>query len=110
VTSSAQPGSTAGTPTSPGAPLPGGTPTDSGTSTRTPRPAAPSAGTTTLTGTVQAGVEANCLLLAGHLLLDGPPDVLTPGARVTVTGEVRADLMTTCQQGTPFLVRSATRN
>jgi len=65
------------------------------------------AGTTTLTGTVEAGVEPNCLLLDGHLLLGGPREVLRPGARVSVTGRVQADLMTTCQQGTPFLVDTA---
>jgi hypothetical protein len=61
----------------------------------------------TLTGTVTTGVEANCLLLDGYLLVGGPREQLRGGARVTVTGRVRADLMTTCQQGTPFLVESA---
>ena len=50
----------------------------------------PPAGDTTLTGTVQAGVEPNCLLLDGYLLIGGPRDVLKPGARVTVTGRVPA--------------------
>jgi hypothetical protein len=58
---------------------------------------------------VQAGVEGNCFLLDGYLLVGGPREVITAGARVTVTGEVRTGLMTTCQQGIPFLVRSATR-
>jgi hypothetical protein len=61
----------------------------------------------TLTGTVGAGVEPNCVLLDGFLLVGGPRDLLRPGARVTVTGRVRSDLMTTCQQGTPFAVESA---
>ncbi|HEX5594420.1 MAG TPA: hypothetical protein VFX61_00105 [Micromonosporaceae bacterium] len=60
-----------------------------------------------LTGTITEGVEMNCLLLDGYLLVGGPRDVLRAGARVTVTGEVRSDLMTTCQQGTPFLVERA---
>jgi hypothetical protein len=29
---------------------------------------------------------------------------------VTVTGKVQPDMMTTCQQGTPFLVESAKAN
>ncbi|GGL90839.1 hypothetical protein GCM10012279_05760 [Micromonospora yangpuensis] len=62
---------------------------------------------TTLTGTVEAGVEPGCLLLDGHQLVGGPRDVLRAGARVTVTGQVQQDLMTTCQQGIPFLVASA---
>jgi hypothetical protein len=61
----------------------------------------------TLTGTVQAGVEPNCVLLDGYLLLGGPRDQLRAGNRVTVTGRVQAGLMTTCQQGTPFMVESA---
>lgn len=60
-----------------------------------------------LTGTVTAGVEPNCLLLDGYLLIGGPPDVLRVGARVVVTGDVQADVVTTCMQGTPFLVARA---
>ncbi|WP_433390027.1 hypothetical protein [Micromonospora sp. KLBMP9576] len=71
--------------------------------------ASPPAGGTTLTGTVTAGVEPNCLLLDNYLLVGGPRDVLTPGAKVTVTGRVQRDLLTTCQQGTPFLVETARR-
>jgi hypothetical protein len=66
-----------------------------------------SAGTLTLTGVVVAGVEPNCLLLDGYLLINGPPEVLRSGARVTVTGQVQAGMMTTCQQGTPLVVQSA---
>ena len=61
----------------------------------------------TLTGTVQAGVEPGCLLLDGFLLVGGDRSVIRAGARITVTGEVVADLMTTCQQGTPMRVTSA---
>jgi hypothetical protein len=46
-------------------------------------------------------------LLDGNLLVGGPRDVLKPGARVTVTGHSQPDLMTTCQQGTPFVVDTA---
>jgi hypothetical protein len=63
---------------------------------------------TTLTGTVTAGVEANCLLIDDYLLIGGDPAVVREGARVTVHGRVDRDLLTTCQQGIPFVVSSAT--
>ncbi|MEV0805085.1 hypothetical protein [Micromonospora sp. NPDC050200] len=69
----------------------------------------PGPGATTITGTVQPGVEPNCLLVDGYQLIGGPRDVLTVGARVTVTGQPQPDMMTTCQQGTPFVVESAKR-
>ncbi|MGS2614281.1 hypothetical protein ACVCAH_07080 [Micromonospora sp. LZ34] len=69
----------------------------------------PPAGDTTLTGTVTAGVEPNCVLLDGYLLIGGPRDVLTAGAKVTVTGRAQPGMMTTCQQGVPFVVESARR-
>jgi hypothetical protein len=61
----------------------------------------------TLTGTVTAGVEHGCLLLGEFLLIGGNRAVVRAGARVTVTGRVVPDLVTTCQQGTPFVVASA---
>ena len=61
----------------------------------------------TLTGTVAAGVEHGCLLLDGYLLVGGDRAVIRAGARLTVTGRVVPDLITTCQQGTPFVVTSA---
>ncbi|MBQ1074549.1 hypothetical protein KBX06_15440 [Micromonospora sp. C31] len=70
-------------------------------------PTKPPAGGTTLTGTVTSGVEPNCLLLDSYLLVGGPRDLLKPGTKVTVTGKVQRDLLTTCQQGTPFLVETA---
>jgi hypothetical protein len=63
-----------------------------------------------MTGTVTAGVEPNCLVMNGHLLVGGPRDIVKAGANVTVTGKVQPDMMTTCQQGTPFLVESAKAN
>jgi hypothetical protein len=66
-----------------------------------------SALTLTLTGTVTGGVEGGCLLLDGYLLLNPNPRVVREGARITVTGEVRQDMATTCQQGTPFMIRTA---
>ncbi|MER5700784.1 hypothetical protein ABT023_02315 [Micromonospora sp. NPDC002296] len=69
----------------------------------------PGPGATTLTGTVEAGVEPGCRLLDGHQLVGGPADVLAPGTKVTVTGQAKPDMMTTCQQGIPFVVESARR-
>ncbi|NLU79350.1 hypothetical protein HCA58_13355 [Micromonospora sp. HNM0581] len=63
----------------------------------------------TLTGRVESGIEPGCLLLDGYLLLGGDRDVLTSGETVTVTGRADPTLMTTCQQGTPFVVASARR-
>ncbi|MGN9774282.1 hypothetical protein ACTMS0_00660 [Micromonospora sp. H33] len=69
----------------------------------------PPVGAATLTGTVESGVEPGCLLLDGYLLIGGPRDVIAAGATVTVTGKIQPDLMTTCQQGIPFLVETAAR-
>jgi hypothetical protein len=118
------PGSAGTTPTTPGptgaapvtsqpSPDPSATPSDpqNPIDPTPPRKGGPSkppgAGAATFTGTVQAGVEPNCLLLDGNLLIGGPRDVLKPGARVTVTGHPEPGMMTTCQQGTPFVVESA---
>lgn len=97
-TSPAQPSPTE--PADPALPMP----------TRPAKPTPPgstSSAPMSVTGTVSAGVEPNCLLLDGYLLVGGPRELLRPGARVTVTGRVQPDLMTTCQQGTPLLVESA---
>ena len=67
----------------------------------------PAGGTKTLTGTITAGVEPNCLLLEDHLLIINDPQQQSAakvGATVTVTGRVERGMMTTCQQGTPFIV------
>ncbi|MFI7544974.1 hypothetical protein [Actinoplanes sp. NPDC049599] len=69
--------------------------------------APPAAGPKTLTGTIVAGVEPNCLLLDNHLLIIKDPELETlakVGATVTATGRAAPGLMTTCQQGTPFVV------
>ncbi|MFI7607155.1 hypothetical protein ACIBTV_18705 [Micromonospora sp. NPDC049366] len=83
------------------------------TSTPAPATGAPTpkpGGGQSLTGRITAGVEPGCLLLDNHLLIGGPKDVLAVGARVTVTGRVVEDMMTTCQQGTPFVVETAKRS
>ncbi|MGQ5260327.1 hypothetical protein ACTWLT_06175 [Micromonospora sp. ZYX-F-536] len=84
--------------------------------TATPKPPSggpsipPPVGATELTGTITSGVEPNCVLLDGYLLIGGPREVFTAGARVTVTGRVEPGMMTTCQQGTPFVVEGARRS
>jgi hypothetical protein len=68
-------------------------------------------GAEAITGTVTAGVEPDCLLLAGerdaHLLVFEDESLRAQakvGARLTVTGRAEPDMMTTCQQGIPFIV------
>jgi hypothetical protein len=77
----------------------------------TPTTAAPSRPVTVLRGTVQAGVEAGCLVLATDqgrfLLLGGDGTVLRAGAEVVVEGTARPGQATTCQEGTPFSVSAA---
>lgn len=63
-------------------------------------------GELTISGDVVSGVEPGCTLLdtgTGLYLLFGPAaDELRTGTTATVRGEVRADMASTCQQGTPF--------
>jgi hypothetical protein len=67
----------------------------------------------TITGELVSGVEAGCLLLAtdtGEYLLFGEPvQQLQAGETVTLQGRVRTDMMSTCQQGTPFEVTEVLR-
>ena len=62
----------------------------------------------TLTGQIVEGVEAGCRLLDDYLLLPGPGvsrDEIRAGLTVTVrVGKAQPGMMTTCQQGTPFIV------
>jgi hypothetical protein len=71
----------------------------------------PSAGSEmTITGTLQEGVEGNCVLLKTpdrlYQLIGGDRSKLqgTTAGKVTVTGRIATGMMTTCQQGTPFQV------
>lgn len=75
----------------------------------TPTPSGkPSGGALTqISGTVVEGVEMGCRLIDNYLLTPGPGisrDDLRVGATLTVRGRVRQDMMSTCQQGTPFEV------
>ena len=94
------------------------TPGRTGTPGRTTRPPRtgepipkdpPGAGgsATTMRGTVTTGTRTSCLLLNGYLLVGGDRAVIRQGATVSVTGRVDPAAMTTCQEGTPFLVTSA---
>jgi len=73
--------------------------------------ASAAAGTpTTLTGTITEGVESGCLVLtdeAGAVLanlIGIDPATVTFEVTVEVTGKFQPDMMTTCQQGSPFAV------
>lgn len=79
------------------------------------RPSAPAG--QTITGTVTAGVEPNCLLLSGggtdYLLIVEDPALrgqLKTGEEATVVGQAEPGQMTTCQQGTPFRVTAVRPN
>jgi hypothetical protein len=72
----------------------------------------PSVGAVTVrvVGTVTAGVESGCLLLASggtvYQLLGSVAAAV--GDRVEVVGSVRRDVLTTCQQGIPLRVMHIT--
>ena len=65
-------------------------------------------GETSITGVVEEGVERGCIVLrAGdqvYQLIGSADPRITPGARLRVRGRPNPNLMTTCQQGTPFQV------
>ncbi|MCM4080592.1 hypothetical protein [Paractinoplanes hotanensis] len=73
----------------------------------------PAAGGQTITGTVTAGVEPNCLLLTdkagSHLLIFDDPAMRADaavGSKVKIVGQAQPNMMSTCQQGVPFIVVS----
>ncbi|HEX9999078.1 MAG TPA: hypothetical protein VGB74_01380 [Actinoplanes sp.] len=68
-------------------------------------------GADTITGTVTAGVEPNCLLLqhngVNHLLVFDDPAMRADaavGEKITLVGRSEPSMMSTCQQGVPFIV------
>lgn len=72
-----------------------------------PVPSPPPGAERTITGEVVPGVEAGCLLLhtdEDDFLLLGDHDELTAGRTATVRGYPDPDLLTYCQQGTPFVI------
>ena len=67
---------------------------------------------TTITGTVESGVESGCLVLEHDGTVYGifgnfDSSVVYAGAKVTLHGKVDTGMMSTCQQGTPFVVEDA---
>jgi hypothetical protein len=104
-----------GTPVGPSAePLPSSSvPAGAKPSTEPSGPTA--AGAEQISGTVAAGVEPNCLVLqdskGSYLLVFDEPALRADapvGRKVTLTGRSDPGMMTTCQQGTPFIVTSVT--
>ncbi|MQM28173.1 hypothetical protein GFD30_21790 [Glycomyces sp. NEAU-7082] len=66
----------------------------------------------TITGTVQSGVESGCLILEHEGTVYGiygsyDSSIVYAGAEVTLHGVIDEGMMTTCQQGTPFVVSEA---
>jgi|SRR3954469_1469890 hypothetical protein len=73
--------------------------------------------TQTISGKVVAGVEPNCLLLqdstGSHLLFFDDPSLRAAakvGDEVTLVGRSQPGMMSTCQQGIPFIVSSVNGN
>lgn len=70
-----------------------------------------------LSGTVEAGVEPNCLVLrdssGSHVLVFDDPGLKTQasaGSKVTLVGRSDPKMMTTCMQGAVFVVTGVSRN
>jgi hypothetical protein len=65
----------------------------------------------TLTGTVEEGVELNCLIMRAqgkvYQLMGGDRNVVKAGATVWVRGRVNKGVVSYCQQGEPFQVLEA---
>ena len=65
-------------------------------------------GEITVVGVVEDGVERGCKILrAGdqmYQLVGSADPLITAGARLSVRGRPNPNLVTTCQQGTPFQV------
>lgn len=100
-----------GGPVSPASDVPTSSPAPPSTEPSGGNPTA--GGAETITGTVTAGVEPNCLLLqdakGSHLLVFDDTSLRAGakvGARVTLTGKSAPTMMSTCQQGIPFIVTS----
>ncbi|HEY2948937.1 MAG TPA: hypothetical protein VGJ53_11150 [Micromonosporaceae bacterium] len=62
----------------------------------------------TVVGVVEAGVEHGCTVLRTgdevYQLVGSADPMIKPGARLAVRGRPNPNLITTCQQGTPFEV------
>jgi len=89
-------------------PSPSPTEPASSAPTEPSEPQPPTSEPGTLVGIPEQGVEAGCWLLKGFLLLGGDEDLISSGQEIRVTGQVAKDVVTTCQQGIPYRVDSAT--
>jgi hypothetical protein len=112
---SASPSPSASEPSASAGPGPGnasGEPAPTATAPAQP-PAGSSAATSdiSVTGQVEQGVEAGCLLLRtdgkSYLLVGGDRNILKAGSTVTVRGHVITGTMSHCMQGQPFQVSEA---
>lgn len=87
---------------------PGGPVSPSTNTSTTTAPTTPSEPVMRLRGVVQEGVEAGCRVLTTdsgqYLLLAGEGVVVPMGTEVIVEGRLAEDLVSYCQQGTPFAV------
>lgn len=105
------------TPTGTATPSPSATGSSDGASSPIPSatapPKKPGSALRTLTGTLADGVEPNCVVLRTdngiYVLLGVPAKVreLGPGTTIHARGTVASSAATTCQQGTPFRVDTA---
>ncbi len=68
-------------------------------------------GEITISGRVEAGVEANCLILRTsdktYQLMGGDKNVVKAGNNVVVRGHIVKGVMSYCMQGEPFQVAEA---
>lgn len=92
--------------------VPGSTPTPTPPGVSEPPPSPPPASPVppdlgVLVGIPERGVETGCIVMDGYLLMGGDRDLLLSGQELRITGGVEK-VMTTCQQGIPFRVDSAT--
>ncbi|MDT4988650.1 MAG: hypothetical protein QOI74_2744 [Micromonosporaceae bacterium] len=73
--------------------------------------ASPPTGDITLTGQIETGVEAHCLILrtngSTYQLMGGDANIVKAGSNVVVTGHVVKGIMSYCMQGQPFQISQA---
>jgi hypothetical protein len=71
----------------------------------------PATGDITLTGQIETGVEAHCLILrtngSTYQLVGGDPNIVKAGSNVVVSGHVVKGMMSYCMQGQPFQISQA---
>ncbi len=92
-------------------PSAGGSGNQSGSPSRSSPASAGNPAELTVTGVVEDGVEAGCIVLRAdaktYVLVGGDRGVLHSGARVTVRGRLNPQLVSYCMQGDLFEVSAA---